>query len=53
MLASRPAGRGDPAAALDERIPADDYVDDVHGLPAWRRHLTRLYAEQIRAELAR
>ncbi|MGX6606430.1 FAD binding domain-containing protein [Micromonosporaceae bacterium Da 78-11] len=37
--------------ALAERIGSTDYVDDVHGLPAWRRHLTRLYAEQIRAEL--
>jgi CO/xanthine dehydrogenase FAD-binding subunit len=39
--------------ALAERIPDDAYVDDVHGLPAWRRHLTRLYAEEIRQELAR
>ena len=38
--------------ALAERIPDGAYVDDVHGLPAWRRHLTRLYAEQIRAELS-
>jgi CO/xanthine dehydrogenase FAD-binding subunit len=38
--------------ALAEEIPADDYVADVHGLPAWRRHLTRLYAEQVREELA-
>jgi CO/xanthine dehydrogenase FAD-binding subunit len=37
--------------AVAERIPDDAYVDDVHGLPAWRRHLTRLYAEQIRQEL--
>jgi CO/xanthine dehydrogenase FAD-binding subunit len=39
--------------ALSERIPIDAYVDDVHGAPAWRRHLTRLYAEEIRRELAR
>ena len=37
--------------ALAERIPADGYVTDVHGLPEWRRHLTRLYAEEIRSEL--
>ena len=37
--------------ALAERIADQAYVDDVHGLPAWRRHLTRLYAEEIRAEL--
>ncbi len=38
--------------ALAERIGDAAYVDDVHGSPAWRRHLTRLYAEQIRVELA-
>ena len=38
--------------AVAERIPDDAYVDDVHGLPAWRRHLTRRYAEQVRSELA-
>ena len=38
--------------ALTERIPPDAYVRDVHGSPPWRRHLTRLYAEQIRQELA-
>jgi CO/xanthine dehydrogenase FAD-binding subunit len=37
--------------ALAERIPETAYVRDVHGLPAWRRHLSRLYAEEIRAEL--
>jgi CO/xanthine dehydrogenase FAD-binding subunit len=38
--------------ALAERIPEPAYVRDVHGQPAWRRHLTRMYAEQIRAELS-
>jgi CO/xanthine dehydrogenase FAD-binding subunit len=38
--------------ALAERIPDGAYADDVHGLPAWRRHLTRLYAEQVREELS-
>jgi hypothetical protein len=37
--------------ALTERIPHDAYVDDVHGLPVWRRHMTRRYAEEVRAEL--
>jgi CO/xanthine dehydrogenase FAD-binding subunit len=37
--------------ALAERIPDTAYVDDVHGQPAWRRHLTRFYAEDIRREL--
>jgi CO/xanthine dehydrogenase FAD-binding subunit len=38
--------------ALAERIPQEAYVDDVHGLPSWRRHMTRLHAEQIRRELS-
>ena len=37
--------------ALTERIPDGAYQDDVHGMPAWRRHLTRLFAEEIRQEL--
>ena len=37
---------------LDAEIPDGDYLDDVHGSPAYRRHLTHYYAEQIRAELA-
>ena len=38
--------------AIDECIPADGYFDDVHGSAAYKRHLTRYFAEQIRAELA-
>ena len=38
--------------AIDERIPTDGYFDDVHGTPAYKRHLTYYFAEQIRAELA-
>ncbi|NMO51553.1 FAD-binding molybdopterin dehydrogenase [Actinoplanes sp. TBRC 11911] len=38
--------------ALAERIPDEAYVDDVHGSPAWRRHMTRLSAERIRRELS-
>jgi CO/xanthine dehydrogenase FAD-binding subunit len=38
--------------ALAERIPDKAYVRDVHGSPAWRRHLTRLFAEEIRDELS-
>ncbi|GAA2903707.1 FAD-binding molybdopterin dehydrogenase [Actinoplanes cyaneus] len=34
-------------------IGPSDYVDDVHGHPAWRAHLTGYYAEQIRTELSR
>ena len=38
--------------AIDARIPHDGYFDDVHGSPAYKRHLTYYFAEQIRAELA-
>ncbi|MEP9368338.1 FAD binding domain-containing protein [Xanthobacter sp. VNH20] len=38
--------------AIDAAIPHDGYFDDVNGLPAYRRHLTYHFAEEIRAELA-
>jgi CO/xanthine dehydrogenase FAD-binding subunit len=38
-------------AAIDARIPVDGYFDDVHGSPAYKRHLTYYFAEQIRGEL--
>ena len=38
---------------LDAAIPPDGFYDDPHGSPAWRRHLTVAFAEEIRAELAR
>jgi hypothetical protein len=38
--------------ALDERIPADGYFNDVHGSAPYKRHLTHYFCEQIRAELA-
>jgi CO/xanthine dehydrogenase FAD-binding subunit len=44
--------REELAGALAAAIPDDAWVDDVHGLPAWRRHLTFRYADEIRAELA-
>jgi CO/xanthine dehydrogenase FAD-binding subunit len=46
------------AAELDDALAAAaatgrvGYHDDVHGDPDWRRHLTVLLAEQVRAELA-
>jgi CO/xanthine dehydrogenase FAD-binding subunit len=33
-------------------VPDPLWHDDVHGLPAWRRHLTLTFAEQIRRELS-
>jgi CO/xanthine dehydrogenase FAD-binding subunit len=39
--------------ALRERLEAEiqHYYDDVHGAPAWRRHMTLQFAEEIRQEL--
>jgi CO/xanthine dehydrogenase FAD-binding subunit len=33
-------------------IPDALYYDDVHGAPAWRRHMTFRFAEEIRQDLA-
>src|SRR5262249_45448747 len=38
--------------AIDDAVPFSMYLDDPHGSPAHRRHLTYYFAEQIRAELA-
>jgi CO/xanthine dehydrogenase FAD-binding subunit len=38
--------------AIDDAVPFSLYLDDVHGSPAHREHLTHYFAEQIRAELA-
>ncbi len=38
--------------AIDARIPADGYFNDVHGSAAYKRHLAYYFSEQIRAELA-
>jgi CO/xanthine dehydrogenase FAD-binding subunit len=37
--------------AIREGIPDAIYHDDVHGKPAWRKHMTLRLAEEIRAEL--
>lgn len=37
--------------ALDAAIAPDGYFDDVNGTPAYKRHVTYYFAEQIRAEL--
>lgn len=39
-------------AALDAAIPDEMYLDDTHGSPRHRKHLTYLFAEQICAELS-
>jgi len=42
----------DLRAAIDARIPADGWFDDVHGSAPYKRHLTPYFAEEVRAELA-
>lgn len=36
-----------------QELVGDDWFDDVNGTPAYKRHITFAFAEQIRAELAR
>jgi hypothetical protein len=38
--------------AILDGIPDETYHDDVHGKPAWRKHMTMRLAEEIRTELA-
>jgi CO/xanthine dehydrogenase FAD-binding subunit len=37
--------------ALEAQIPTERWFHDVHGSAAYKRHITRYFAEQIRAEL--
>jgi CO/xanthine dehydrogenase FAD-binding subunit len=37
--------------AIDSAVPFELYLDDTHGSPAHRQHLTYYFAEQIRQEL--
>ncbi|GLK83406.1 FAD binding domain-containing protein [Ancylobacter defluvii] len=46
-----PLDRAALAARLAAELPPALYYDDVHGRPDWRRHMTQLFAEEIRAEL--
>jgi CO/xanthine dehydrogenase FAD-binding subunit len=47
----RSPGPKDVRDAIDAAVPDGLYLDDAHGTPAYRRHLTYYYAEQIRREL--
>ncbi len=40
------------AARINAEIPDTLWYDDIHGTPDWRAHMTREFAEEIRAELA-
>jgi CO/xanthine dehydrogenase FAD-binding subunit len=37
---------------LEAEIPPEGYYNDLHGSPAWRRHVTQQFVEEIRRELA-
>jgi len=37
---------------IEAEIPAKHYYNDLHGAPAWRRHVTLQFAEEIRGEFA-
>jgi CO/xanthine dehydrogenase FAD-binding subunit len=39
-------------ARIESEIPDALYYDDIHGKPAWRKHVTLRLAEEIRGELA-
>lgn len=39
-------------ASIDAAIPPGTWYDDVHGLPDWRRAVTRRFAAEIRDEFA-
>lgn len=43
---------GELRARITEAIADELYLDDVHGTPAYRKHLTYLLGEEIRRELA-
>ncbi|QEU91280.1 FAD binding domain-containing protein [Streptomyces kanamyceticus] len=38
-------------AAIARSVADADWFDDIHGLPAWRRHMAYRLAEEIRREL--
>jgi CO/xanthine dehydrogenase FAD-binding subunit len=44
---------GELKRAIDDAVPFSMYLDDVHGSPPHRKHLTHYFAEQILSELTR
>jgi CO/xanthine dehydrogenase FAD-binding subunit len=40
-------------AAIESQVPEDAWFNDVNGSPAYKRHVSLYFAEQIRAELAK
>ncbi|MET9122378.1 FAD binding domain-containing protein [Streptomyces sp. NPDC004528] len=46
-----PPGAAELRAAVGAAVADDEWFDDIHGLPVWRRHMTFRLAEEIRREL--
>ncbi|MFD5416736.1 FAD binding domain-containing protein [Streptomyces sp. NPDC127069] len=46
-----PATAAELRTAIDTAVRPDEWFDDIHGLPEWRRHMALLQAERIRREL--
>jgi hypothetical protein len=46
------ASRDQVQTRLRDAIPDDQYLDDPHGSPAYRKHLTLYFGEEIRRELS-
>lgn len=47
-----PPDAGTLRSAIEAAVADGEWFDDIHGLPAWRRHMTFRPAEEIRRELA-
>lgn len=48
-----PPDRAGLHAAITSAVGESDWFDDIHGLPAWRRHMAFHLAEQVRRDLTR
>ncbi|MEU2679412.1 FAD binding domain-containing protein [Streptomyces sp. NPDC007107] len=46
-----PPGAQELRTALGSAVAGDEWYDDIHGLPEWRRHMAFRFAEEIRREL--
>ncbi|MEE1789633.1 FAD binding domain-containing protein [Streptomyces sp. BE308] len=48
-----PCGEAELRAAITAAVGASDWLDDIHGLPEWRRHMVLRLAGQVCHELTR
>ncbi|KPC60883.1 FAD binding domain-containing protein [Streptomyces chattanoogensis] len=47
-----PPGAAELRDTIERTLADGDWFDDIHGLPAWRRHMALRLSEEIRRELA-